>query len=233
MEEPIPQDDGGDALVLLSGGLDSTVLLQALRRERGHGKLHVLSFDYGQRHRRELECATWQAKEAGAATHRTIDLRFLGPLLQAGSALIAGGAEVPELAALDDDALRQPPTYVPNRNMMLLSLAAACAEAQGATTVFYGAQAQDEYGYWDCTEAFLERMNGVLSLNRRTPVRIAAPFVHTSKADIVAKGHGLGVDFAHTWSCYRGGERPCGVCPTCVERQKAFRANGMADPLEA
>jgi 7-cyano-7-deazaguanine synthase len=115
---------------------------------------------------------------------------------------------------------------------MLLSIAAAYAEAQGIGDVFYGAQARDEYGYWDCTADFLERINAVLNLNRRTPVRIVAPFVTASKADTVALGLKLGVDFSRTWSCYRGGDKACGTCPTCYERKLAFEQADRIDPLE-
>lgn len=218
------------AVVLLSGGLDSTVLLHQVCRERCTGPVYALSFDYGQRHARELDCARAQAALAGCAEHRVIPLGFLGEMLAPGTALVRGGAEVPDLAALDAEALRQPPTYVPNRNMMLLSLAAAYAEARGVRQVFYGAQAQDEYGYWDCTAEFLSGMNGVLALNRGEAVRIEAPFVATSKTEIVRIGVGLGVDFGQTWSCYRGEDRPCGTCPTCVERVNAFRAAAVVDP---
>lgn len=219
------------AVVLLSGGLDSSVLLHAVARGHCAGPVHALSFHYGQRHARELECAAQQAASAGCAAHTVVPLAFFGTLVAAGSALVVGGAAVPDLKDLDEAALRQPPTYVPNRNMMLLSIAAAYAEAQGIADVFYGAQAQDEYGYWDCTADFLGAVNAVLRLNRRTPVRIHAPFVRLPKAETVRLGASLGVDFAATWSCYRGGERPCGACPTCVERANAFAANGLADPL--
>lgn len=219
------------AAVLLSGGVDSTVLLHHVARDLGHGAIHALSFNYGQRHSRELDCAESQARAAGAASHRIIDISFMGELLQGGSALIAGGEAVPDLSALSESDLEQPPTYVPNRNMMLLSMAAAFAEAQGVEHVYYGAQAQDEYGYWDCTKDFLARINHVLALNRRSGVRIHAPFVTRSKAETVGIGMALGVDFRQTWSCYRGGESPCGTCPTCVERRNAFAANGIGDPL--
>lgn len=220
------------AVVLLSGGMDSTVLLHHVARALQQAPVHAISFHYGQRHARELECAQWQAAAAGVASYRVIDLAFLGPLLQGGSTLIAGGAAVPDLADLDAAALTQPPTYVPNRNMMLLSMAAAFAEANNVHDVYYGAQAQDEYGYWDCTTAFLDRINAVLQLNRKTPVRIHAPFVRDSKATIAQRGLALEVDFGHTWSCYRGGEKACGTCPTCVERVNAFAACGARDPLE-
>ena len=99
-------------------------------------------------------------------------------------------------------------------------------------TVADGAQAQDEYGYWDCTPDFVERINAVLALNRRQPVQVCAPFVGMSKGAVVRMGLALGVDYAHTWTCYRGEERPCGTCPSCVERRRAFETAGVADPLE-
>lgn len=219
------------AAVLLSGGIDSTVLLHyVVRRLRRH-PVHALSFDYGQRHRRELACAQFQARAAGAAEHHVIDTAFLGALLSGGSALLAGGADVPSLEEIPEKARNQPSTYVPNRNMMLLAMAAAYAEAHHIRTVFYGAQAQDEYGYWDCTADFLERLNAVFALNRGTPVCIEAPFVNRTKAENVRLGGELAVDFAHTWSCYRGEETACGVCPTCVERRNAFSAAGAQDPI--
>jgi 7-cyano-7-deazaguanine synthase len=220
------------AVVLLSGGADSSVLIHYAARELKCAPVYALSFNYGQRHARELDCARWQAVSAGAAEHRIIDLSFLGPLLCGGSTLLAGGAAVPDLRELSEKDLEQPPTYVPNRNMMLLSMAAAYAEAHGVRDVYYGAQAQDEYGYWDCTRDFLDRINALLALNRREPVQIHAPFVTKPKVETVRLGLALGVDFAHTWSCYRGGEKSCGACPTCVERLNAFAAAGVQDPIE-
>jgi 7-cyano-7-deazaguanine synthase len=221
----------GDTVVLLSGGLDSTVLLHLVRRRLCAGAVHALSFDYGQRHSRELDCAREQAALAGAASHDVLDMSFLGGLLAGGTALVRGGAEVPDLDALSPEMRDQPPTYVPNRNMVLLSLAAAHAEAHGVSDVFYGAQAQDEYGYWDCTPAFVDRVNAVLALNRRDAVTVHAPLAQSSKAGNIRLGMELGVDFSKTWSCYRGGEHPCGTCPTCVERARAFAEVGILDPL--
>ncbi len=219
------------AVVLLSGGMDSSVLLHHVARELHRAPVHAISFDYGQRHRRELEAAAWQAKAAGAAVHQIIDMSFLGSLIKGGTSLVAGGAEVPDLTALSPTSLDQPPTYVPNRNMILLALAAAYAEAHSIRDVFYGAQAHDEYGYWDCTCDFLTRINATLALNRRDAVTIHAPLIAKRKAELVTTGCALGVDFAHTWSCYRGGEMACGTCPTCVERLKAFAEAGAVDPL--
>jgi 7-cyano-7-deazaguanine synthase len=107
--------------------------------------------------------------------------------------------------------------------MVLLALAAAYAEAKGVQDVFYGAQRQDEYGYWDCSGKFVERLNDVLSLNRGKPVRVHAPFARMRKAEVLRLGLELGVDYEHTWTCYRGGAKPCGTCPSCVERDAAFR----------
>lgn len=217
------------AVVLVSGGIDSTVLLHLLR-EQGK-EIHALSFHYGQRHSRELACARLQADRAGIRSFHLLDMGFMGELLKEGSSLMAAGAPVPDLRNIPEEQRDQPPTYVPNRNMLLLSVAAAYAESIGADSVYYGAQAQDEYGYWDCTPAFLEGMNALLALNRRRPIRIEAPLMHHSKADNVRLGLRLGVDFSETWSCYRGEDLACGVCPTCVERLKAFHSAGVSDPV--
>ncbi len=220
-----------NAVVLLSGGLDSSVLLHHVARDLACPVIHAVSYNYGQRHSKEIDCARWQAERAGVAEHRVIDISFFGQLVRAGTALVNGGDAVPDLADLSASDLTQPPTYVPNRNMMLLSIAAAYAEAHDIQDVFYGAQAQDEYGYWDCTADFVDKINGVLALNRRQPVVIHAPFVTMRKAETVKLGIRLGVDFAHTWSCYRGGAAACGRCPTCVERKNAFREVGIDDPI--
>jgi 7-cyano-7-deazaguanine synthase len=219
------------AVVLVSGGIDSSVLLHHVARNLKLAPIHVVSFNYGQRHSKEIECARWQADAVDADAHRIIDISFVGGLVRGASALISGGRSVPELSALAAGELDQPPTYVPNRNMVLLSIAAAYAEAHGIHNVYYGAQALDEYGYWDCTIDFLEGVNAVLALNRREPVTIHAPFIDKMKSHSVRLGQGLGVVFAQTWSCYRGETKACGVCPTCVERLKAFREAGLVDPL--
>jgi 7-cyano-7-deazaguanine synthase len=219
------------AVILLSGGLDSSVLLHYIAKTLGRRPLHALSFRYGQKHSVELEMAGRQARAVEAVKeHLVVDLESFATLAAGASTLVDGGGETPDLAILSDEARRQPPTYVPNRNMILLALAAAAAEARGAAEVYYGAQAQDEYGYWDCTADFLERINHLLGLNRVKPVRILAPFVAMRKADEVRLALELGVDLAATWSCYRGGEVHCGTCPTCVERHAAFREAGVADP---
>ena len=212
--------------------MDSTVLLHHVARTLSPVPLITVSYNYGQRHSKELAEAEWQAAQAGVDEHRVIPLDFVAGLVSAGTTLVHGGGAVPDLDDVPADALSQPPTYVPNRNMMLLSIASAFAEAQGIRDVYYGAQAHDEYGYWDCTAKFIERINNVLGLNRGDAVTIRAPFVEKKKADLVRMGMDLGVHFERTWSCYRGGDRPCGTCPTCVERRKAFDEAGVDDPLE-
>jgi len=219
------------AVVLLSGGIDSSTLLHYVGRTLGIETIFALSFRYGQRHSRELEAASAQAAAVGVHEHRILDISGFGDLTAGGSVLTDLDSDVPDLAAIPESERQQPPTYVPNRNMVLLSLAAAYAEANRVTDVYYGAQAQDEYGYWDCTTDFLTRINHLLALNRKTPVTVLAPFVNRHKADVVRIGIDLGVDYALTWTCYRGEDTPCGTCPSCVERSNAFAASGISDPL--
>jgi len=219
------------AVVLLSGGIDSSTLLHYVRRELGVEAIYALSFHYGQRHSRELKAAEAQAAAVGVCEHRILDISEFGGLTAGGSVLTDLSSDVPDLADIPESDRRQPPTYVPNRNMVLLSLAAAYAEANGVSDVFYGAQAQDEYGYWDCTADFLERINRLLALNRRDAVTIHAPFVDKRKAEVLRVGLNLGVDYADTWTCYRGGNHPCGSCPSCTERAAAFKETGQVDPL--
>jgi 7-cyano-7-deazaguanine synthase len=220
------------AVVLLSGGVDSTTLLHFVARWLGVSAVHALSFRYGQKHARELEMARWQARAVGVAEHRVMDLSGMAELTRGGSALTDPALAVPDMAAIPESQRTQPPTYVPNRNMVFLALAAAYAESVGVADIYYGAQQQDEYGYWDCTETFVERLNNVLALNRKTPIRAHAPFVGMNKAAVVKIGLELGVDYNHTWTCYRGGENPCGRCPACVERERAFAIGGVRPGID-
>lgn len=220
------------AVVLLSGGLDSSTLLHYVVKRLGARSVYALSFHYGQKHKREIEAAAWQARSAGVMAHDVVDMGFFGALTPGGSALTDPDVVVPRLVDLAPSSLVQPPTYVPNRNMMLLSVAAGYAESRGVGDVFYGAQTQDRYGYWDCTPEFLDRINAVLALNRRVPVVVHAPFVGMRKAEEIKLGFALGIDYAHTWTCYRGGSVPCRECPSCVERTQAFAELGVPDPLD-
>lgn len=216
-----------DCIVVVSGGMDSVTLLYYLvKRKRRLPAL--LTFIYGQKHDREVECARHHACRLGCKDHRLLDLSPLAPAF-ARSSLVAGGPAVPDLEAVLEDP--QPSTYVSNRNMVFLSIAAAYAETRGVDEVYYGAQRHDLPGYWDATPNFVDQMNAVLRLNRKNTVQIRAPFAFNSKADIVRLGFELGVDFGTTWSCFRGQEVACGRCAACVERLRAFEEMGLVDSL--
>lgn len=213
-------------VVIMSGGLDSTTLLYWVIKE-GY-EPHVLSFDYGQRHRKELDFAE---KTCGKLKvhHKIVDLRSVGELLQ-GSALTSEAVEVPEEHYTHES---QKATVVPNRNAIMLNIAVGYAISIGADKVFYAAHYNDRAIYPDCRWEFVESQNITAKLANDAPrLEIVAPFVHKTKAEIVRLGAGLGVPFNETWSCYKGGERPCGVCGTCRERIEAFQLNRLKDPLK-
>lgn len=216
-----------DSVVIVSGGMDSVTLLYYLVKEVGKNPA-VISFRYGQKHDKEIAYAQSHTAELACQEHLILDLKPLSAVF-AGSALTSSEVAIPEAEDVIGDP--QPPTYVPNRNMIFLALSAAFAESQGVSDIYYGAQRHDMYGYWDTTPQFLAHLNNVYSLNRKTPIKIHAPFVELSKADIVRKGLVLGVDYGRTWSCYQGQEAACGRCPTCAERLAAFNALGLTDPL--
>jgi 7-cyano-7-deazaguanine synthase len=222
------------AVVLLSGGLDSSTVL-AIAKSQGY-ELYALSFSYGQRHIVELEAAARVAAAIGVAGHRVapIDLRIFG-----GSAL-TGDIAVPKGRSADDMSHGIPITYVPARNTIFLSFALAWAEVLGASDVFIGVNALDYSGYPDCRPEFIEAFEKMANLATKAGVegiqrlKIHTPLIAMTKAQIVAKGIELGVDYGLTSSCYdpsSSGE-PCGECDSCVLRQKGFRENGMEDPLK-
>ncbi len=215
------------SVAIVSGGIDSITLLHDLvKRLDVHPA--VLTFIYGQKNAREIECARLHADLLGCHPHHVMDVSALKSLF-ATSALVDDAVAIPDSVDVQGDP--QPSTYVPNRNMIFLALAVAYAESVGATDVYYGAQRQDSYSYWDTTPQFLGRLNHVYQLNPKTPVTIHAPFVHLSKADVLRRGLALEIDYGQTWSCYAGQDVACGRCPTCVERLAAFDAVGVADPL--
>jgi 7-cyano-7-deazaguanine synthase len=216
-----------DSVVIVSGGMDSVTLLHHLVKQENR-KPAVISFRYGQKHVKEIEYARKNVAGLGLDAHQVVDLAPIQTVFQT-SALVDSATAIPTYEAVQGDP--QPATYVPNRNMLFLAIAVAYAETLNISEVFYGAQRHDIYGYWDTTPDFLMRLNDVYQLNRKTPVRIRAPFVEYSKADILRIGFKLNVDYGATWSCYRGSERACGECPTCQERLIAFREVGAEDPL--
>ncbi len=215
------------AVVVLSGGLDSSVLAYDVART--HTVL-ALSIDYGQRHRKEL-IAAWHVAQTLGCHQEVVDLSGLREIMR-GSALTDdipvphGHYAAPSMAQ----------TVVPNRNAILLSVATAWAVAEGAELVATGIHAGDHPIYSDCRPEFLARFQAMTDAATEgyanPPVRFHAPFVGRTKADIVALGARLGVPFALTWSCYEGGDLHCGLCGTCVERREAFGLAGVVDPTE-
>lgn len=216
-----------DCVAIVSGGMDSVTLLHHLVKNEGR-RPAVITFIYGQKHHKEVTLAQWHAEQLNCPNFEALDLRGLRPLF-AKSALVNSDTAIPDIAEVEGDP--QPPTYVPNRNMIFLAMAAAYAETHDVTDIFYGAQAHDMYGYWDTTPQFLESLNQVYDLNRKTPVNIQAPLVNHTKTDVLKAGLALGVDFGTTWSCYEGESLACGRCPTCAERLAAFTAVGIPDPI--
>ena len=220
-------------MVLLSGGLDSTTCLAVARAEGLEA--HCLSVDYGQRHRGELSRARRLARAMGAADHKVVrvDLRAFG-----GSALTDGGIAVPKGRSAARMARDIPVTYVPARNTVLLGLALAHAETIGAEDVFVGVNAIDYSGYPDCRPAFLKAFERVAKVATRAgvegrPLRIRAPLIKLSKAQIVRLGSSLGVPYRLTLSCYDPvGGRACGRCDACRLRRKGFEEAGVPDPTQ-
>ncbi len=215
------------AVVLLSGGLDSaTVLYWA--RARGWRPL-ALIFDYGQRHRRELASARALCRRAGAPLQI---IRFRLPWR--GSSLLDRRKAIPTSDRIGSTI---PSTYVPARNTIFLSLGLSSAEAIGAEAVMIGANARDYSGYPDCRPDYLQAMERVFALGTKAGrqgrrIRIIAPLLKLTKAEIVRLGHRLGVPWELTWSCYRGGSRPCGRCDSCRLRARGFEESGLIDPLD-
>lgn len=226
-----PAESNPRAVVLLSGGLDSATTL-AIARSEGF-ECHALSFDYGQRHRFELDAARRIARQLGVARHvvMVIDLRSFG-----GSALTDPGAEVPRDGVPPGII---PVTYVPARNLVFLSLAVAFAEPLGARDVFIGVNALDYSGYPDCRPEFVEQFERVANLGTKagvtgSPLRIHAPLVHWTKSQIIHRGTELGVDYGLTFSCYDPDAhgRACGRCDSCRLRARGFLEAGVEDSTE-
>lgn len=220
----------GNAVVLLSGGLDSATVL-AIARDQGYQCI-ALSFDYGQRHRIELASAKAVAKAGGAIEHRILTLP-IGEL--GGSALTDDAIDVPE--SIDEQNDDIPVTYVPARNTIFLSMALGLAEIAGARNIYIGANAVDYSGYPDCRPEFISAFQHVANLATREGVegdgfQIRAPLIDMSKADIIRTGAALGVDYSLTVSCYNPSEKglACGVCDSCRLRAYGFEMAGVADP---
>ena len=220
------------AVVLLSGGLDSSTCMAIAKRE-GY-ELYALSFEYGQRHDRELESARAIARHFGAKEHMILrlELNRIG-----GSALTDENIDVPENRDEEHMADEIPVTYVPARNTILLSYALAYAEVKDVDAIYIGANALDYSGYPDCRPEYYSAFEEVARLGTKRgvegrPIEIKYPLIEMSKADIIRTGMELGVPYELTWSCYKGGEKACGVCDSCRLRLKGFREAGYEDPLD-
>jgi len=216
-----------DSVIIVSGGMDSVTLLHYLIKSKQITPA-IITFAYNQKHDKEVMCAKENVSILNCKNHVILDISFLKSIFDRSS-LISSHIEIPTIQEVAGDP--QPSTYVPNRNMIFLSLAAAYAENIGVKDVFYGAQKHDTYGYWDTTPHFVAQLNNVYEQNRKTPIQVKAPFINYSKTEILKLGMSLGVDYAKTWSCYRGETYACGSCPTCSERLKAFTDSGLKDPL--
>jgi 7-cyano-7-deazaguanine synthase len=220
------------AVVLLSGGLDSTTTL-AIARRQGY-EIYAITFSYGQRHEIEVTAAERIAMFFNVARHITIDI----DLRRFGGSALTDNIPVPKGRGSDEISHDIPSTYVPARNTIFLSLALAWAETLGACDIFIGVNALDYSGYPDCRPAYIEAFEKMADLATRAGVdgahfTIHTPLINMTKAEIIRKGHELGVDFSMTSTCYDPSPdgSPCGQCDACILRQKGFAESGFADPL--
>lgn len=212
-------------VVLCSGGMDSVTALHWAARE--HGVAAAVSFDYGAKHNhRELPLAAEHAAGLGVP-HELVHLDFVGRLF--ASDLLKSGGAIPD-GHYEEKLMKL--TVVPFRNAIMLSIACGFAESAGAEGLVIAAHSGDHAIYPDCREEFMRAMADAMRLGTYAGVKLLRPFITMTKAEIAAAGSRLGVNFARTWSCYKGGAIHCGTCGTCVERREAFLQAGLADPTE-
>lgn len=223
------------SVVLLSGGVDSSTCLAVALQDAQPDEVLAVNMYYGQKHEREMRSARDIAAYYGV---ELMELDLSAIFAKSDCSLLSGSNKaIPhESYAEQQKRTKGGPvsTYVPFRNGLMLSAAASIAVSVGADRVYYGAHADDAAGnaYPDCSVPFTEAMNRAIYEGTGGKVNIIAPFVTFNKAQVVKKGLALGVPYEKTWSCYEGGERPCGECGTCIDRKKAFEANGKKDPLQ-
>ena len=215
-------------IVPISGGIDSTVLLHHAVKSGKFEDIYAISFNYGQRHSRELVYARLNAEKLNAP-HRIIPLNYFDHINT--SSLTNPDIDVAKTRDVLGDA--QTVNYVPFRNQMLLTICCALAESANADTVFHGAaQVDTQAGYWDGSMEFLEGINSLTALNRKHRITIEAPLIEMSKREIIKWGLDLGVNYEHTWTCYEGKDKACGECTACSSRLQGFIDVGIRDPLE-
>ncbi|WP_369854892.1 7-cyano-7-deazaguanine synthase QueC [Candidatus Thalassolituus haligoni] len=211
------------AVVIYSGGMDSFTILH--RAHRDGYELFPLTFNYGQKHSKEIRYAASVCQSLGLP-HRVIDITAINQLLQSSS--LTSDLDIPE-GHYEADNMKS--TVVPNRNMILLSLAIGYAVDIGANKVFYGAHSGDHAIYPDCRPEFVHAMNDVARIANYEPVEIVTPYLDSDKIGILKDGLAMGLDYSQTWTCYNGREKACGKCGSCVERLEAFALNAISDPL--
>ena len=225
------QEKNKNCVLLYSGGMDSMVLLhQALEK---YDQIFILSFDYNQRHKKEILLAQEyinNLKETKIKDYNIVNLGFYSHLASTSS-LTNKNIDVPKMK--DIIGHPQSVTYVPNRNMVMLSIATGYAESVNATSVLTAVVALDNLsGYWDTTPEFVTNYNKVIHLNRMNKITIESPLVNMSKEDIIKEGVRLGADFSKSWTCYEGLEEACGVCPSCSGRLGGFVKAKYKDPIK-
>lgn len=222
------------ALVLFSGGVDSSTCLAMAVDRYGAENVIALSVYYGQKHDKEIKCSEKIAEYYGVKL-KTLDLALI--FADSDCSLLSGSDDsIPQetyAEQLEKTDGKPVSTYVPFRNGLFLSSAASIALSNDCSVIYYGAHSDDAAGnaYPDCSFDFNDAMNKAIYLGSGKQLEIIAPFVNLTKTDVVKKGLELGVPYEMTWSCYEGGDRPCGVCGTCRDRIKAFEDNGVTDPL--
>ena len=212
------------SVVILSGGMDSTTLLYDVV-DQGY-QVEALSFNYNQKHKKELDCAKATCMDL-QVPHEIIDLSILNDI--APSSLTRKEWDIPEGHYADENMKE---TVVPNRNMVMLSLATSYAISIGAEELFYGAHSGDHDIYPDCRKEFVEQLGKAISMCDWNKIELKAPYIDLDKGDIIIKGKELNVDYSKSWTCYKGKEKACGKCGSCVERLEAFEKADAIDPLE-
>ena len=223
------------ALVLFSGGVDSTTCLAMAVDKYGRENVIALSISYGQKHKKEIQAAEKIADYYGVEL-KQLDLARIFEGSDC-SLLSSSGEEIPKESyaeQLEKTNGKPVSTYVPFRNGLFLSCAASVAISNGCTEIYYGIHMDDAAGnaYPDCSNEFNNAMNNAIYIGSGRQLKVTAPFVNMRKSDIVAKGLNLNVPYRMTWSCYEGGEKPCGICGTCRDRIAAFKANGITEVWE-
>ncbi len=221
-------------MVLSSGGVDSSTCLGLAVKEYGSENVVALSIFYGQKHYKEIEASDSVAKYYGVE-HIKLDLSTIFDFSDC-SLLAHSDNEIPKESYAEQikkTAGKPVSTYVPFRNGLFISSAASIALSKGCSKIYYGAHADDSAGnaYPDCSSVFNDAMNKAVYEGSGRQLEIAAPFVGLNKSQVIKKGLEIGVPYKLTWSCYEGGDKPCGVCGTCIDRMKAFEANGVKDPI--